>query len=111
MKKILTALAVAGLTLSSGAAFAQSASIAADAGFEGVDTDRNGLVSWAEFALIYTDINEEQFNVADADGDGSLSVEEFDNLVVNTGSIQVDTNEAGGSLVGTPKSLTDTTTE
>lgn len=111
MKKILASLAVAGFALSPVAALAQDAAISSpDQTFLGVDTDRNGGVSWAEFNLIFTDYNEEQFNVADADGNGELSQAEFDSLALATGSIGVDSGAdiavgAGG------KSLTDTTTE
>jgi hypothetical protein len=88
MKILVTALAAAGLVLSSGAALAQATgSLGVGTGFEDVDTDDNGLVSWAEFSLVFTDITEEQFNTADADGNGSLSADEFDTLNLPTGSI------------------------
>ena len=104
MKMILTALAAAGIALSSGAAIAQSANIAVDDAFLGVDTDDNGQVSWAEFSLIYSDITEEQFNTADADGDGSLTQDEFDSLVLQTGSVSPDTGGTG-TLVDPSQSL------
>jgi hypothetical protein len=88
MKILVTALAAAGLVLSSGAALAQAtSSLGVGTGFEDVDTDDNGMVSWAEFSLVFTDITEEQFNTADADGDGFLSAGEFDSLTLQTGSI------------------------
>ena len=59
----------------------------ADQSFSGVDTDRNGAASRAEFSLVLTDINEEQFRAADADGDGQLSQAEFDTLVLSVGTI------------------------
>jgi hypothetical protein len=112
MKNLLASLAVASLALSPVAALAQDAAAMAspDQTFLGVDTDRNGGVSWAEFNLIFTDYNEEQFNTADADGNGELSQAEFDGLALATGSIGSD---AGADLdVGVGgKSLTDTTTE
>jgi hypothetical protein len=88
MKIILATLAAAGIALSSGAALAQTTgAIGPIETFEGVDTDDNGLVSWAEFALVYSDVTEEQFRIADADGDTFLSAEEFDSLVISTGSV------------------------
>jgi hypothetical protein len=112
MKKILASLAVAGFTLSPAAALAQDAAAvpAPDQTFLGVDTDRNGGVSWAEFSLIFTDYNEQQFNAADLNADGQLSQEEFDSIVLATGSIGSDTGADLDVGVG-GKSLTDTTTE
>jgi Ca2+-binding EF-hand superfamily protein len=108
MKIVLAALAVAGLAFSSTAVLAQDmGAVNPSQTFTGVDTDRNGTVSWAEFSLIFTDYTEEQFNAADLDGDGQLSAEEFDGLVLATGSIATDP----ANLPGTGKSLTDTTTE
>lgn len=89
MRVLIASLAAAGLALSASAAFAQdTGAINPDESFFGVDTDRNGLVSWAEFNLVYDDYTETQFDQADADSDGSLSQMEFDSLVVSTGSIR-----------------------
>ena len=89
MRILLASLAAAGLVLSAGAVQAQSsAAISTDQSFLGVDTDRNGNLSWAEFNLVFTDVSEEQFNQADASGDGLLSQDEFDGLQLSTGSIQ-----------------------
>jgi hypothetical protein len=112
MKKILASLAVAGLALSPVAVMAQDAAAvpAPDQTFLGADTDRNGGVSWAEFSLIFTDYNEEQFNTADLDQNGELSQEEFDSLALATGSIGSDAGADVSVGVGA-KSLTDTTTE
>jgi len=108
MKNVLATLAVAGLAFSSTAVLAQDTSaVDPSQTFTGVDTDRNGLVSWGEFSLIFTDYNEEQFNAADLDADGQLSQDEFDNLVLATGSIVSDPAD----LLTDGKSLTDTTTE
>jgi hypothetical protein len=88
MKIILASILAAGVALSSGAALAQSASVTGDLSFSGLDTDRNGTVSWTEFSLVYTDYTEEQFNSAEVNGDGELSIEEFDSLALATGSIR-----------------------
>ena len=90
MKIILASLVAAGLALAPAAAMAQSASIDVDQTFAGVDTDDNGMISLAEFLLVYTDLTEEQFKQADADGDGSLSEAEFDSLNLQTGSIDAE---------------------
>jgi hypothetical protein len=90
MKILLTALAAAGLALSSGAALAQATSSLGD-NFEDIDTDNNGMVSWAEFSLVFTEITEDQFNTADSDGDGFLDAEEFDSLTLETGSVDAPT--------------------
>jgi long-subunit fatty acid transport protein len=88
MRILLATLAVAGLALSAGAVQAQSASAGGpDQSFVGVDTDRNGAVSWAEFNLVFPDVTEEQFNQADISGDASLSLEEFDTLQLSTASV------------------------
>lgn len=99
MRILLTSLAAAGLALMSGAAFA------ATGDFGGVDTDRNGAVSWAEFNLVYTDIDEGSFNQADVNGDGSLSIDEFDGLALSTGSI-LPSAPAASPLSPAPESLT-----
>src|SRR5690554_4684619 len=110
MKTFLASLAVAGLALSTGAAFAQDVgTLPAGQDFASVDTDRNGGVSWAEFSLIFTDITEEQFNTADADGNGELSPEEFDTLNISTGSISSGMSD-DAAPADSAKSLTDTTT-
>jgi hypothetical protein len=94
MKILLTALAVAGLTVAPVAVLAQSASLPMDQTFESIDTDNNGMVSWAEFSLVFTDITEDQFNTADSDGDGFLNEDEFDSLTLETGSIDAPTAPA-----------------
>jgi EF hand len=97
MKTILACIAAAGIALTGAPAFAQSddsqdevrtSAIAPDQSFAGVDTDRNGLVSWPEFNLVFPDYSEEQFNAADLDADGRLNADEFDSLVIATGSIR-----------------------
>jgi hypothetical protein len=81
MKKMLVSLAVAGIALSTGAAFAQNSD------FTNVDTNRDNTVSWPEFQLICPDISEEAYKTADVDGDGTLNLEEFDSVSLSTGSI------------------------
>ena len=112
MKKILASLAVAGLALSTGAAFAQEAAIADPSNFTGVDTDRNGTVSWAEFSLMFPDVGEDQYNTADVDGDGVLSEDEYATLAISTGSVGGgDESDGDTTGPGLNQSLTDTTTE
>jgi hypothetical protein len=102
MKIAMTALAAAaGLALLAGPALAQeTSSIAPTGAFDDVDTDDNGLVSWTEFQLVFTDISETQFNTADADGDGSLNPQEYDSLVLETGSIGSGEGVATEQAVG-----------
>jgi hypothetical protein len=88
MKKVIIAsVAALGLALSGGAIAQTTGSVTNDLSFDGVDTDRNGGVSWAEFELVFTDISETQFNTADADGNGELSAIEFEAVAMSTGSI------------------------
>lgn len=90
MRILIASLATAALALSAGAVQAQSESLAAiptDLSFSGVDTDRNGIVGWTEFNLVFPDVTEAQFNSADANKDGSLSQDEFDSLQLATGSV------------------------
>lgn len=92
MRIFIASLATVALAFSAGAAIAQDSGSAAlpptDRSFAGVDTDRNGLVGWPEFSLVFPDMTEEQFKMADANGDGSLSQDEFDSLQLATGSVQ-----------------------
>jgi hypothetical protein len=105
-KIILASIAAASLALSAGAALAQTTgSVTNDTSFEGVDTDRNGLVSWPEFALVFTDVSEAQFNTADLDGDGLLSADEFSTITLETGSIPMQSPMAPAAPVA-PQSLT-----
>lgn len=74
MKKIvLSSLIVLGFT---GAAFAQAAT-----DFASVDTDASGGVSLIEAQGAWPDLTQEAFTSADTDGNGELSVEEYDALV------------------------------
>jgi hypothetical protein len=81
MKKILTTLAVAGLMLSSGAALAQ------DNTFDAVDTDDDDQISWSEFSLAISGVDQATFDLADANGDTYLDEAEFNSLEMETGSI------------------------
>lgn len=89
MRLILASLAAAGLALSSSAVLAQDVgAINPDSSFTGVDTNRDGLVSWPEFALLYEEqYTELQFDQADQDGDGLLNADEFETLVIATGTV------------------------
>src|SRR5690606_14001643 len=74
MKKIiLSSLVVLGLST---AAFAQAAT-----DFASVDTDTSGGISLAEAQVAWPDLTEEAFTAADTDGNGELSVAEYDALV------------------------------
>lgn len=57
------------------AAFAQTATSFAD-----VDTDANGELGFAELALVWTDLTQAEFDTADVDGSGGLSVDELNSL-------------------------------
>jgi hypothetical protein len=69
------ALTIALLGLSAGAAFAQSPTSFAD-----VDTDANGELSFAELQLVWTDLQQAEFDTADADASGGLSAGELNTL-------------------------------
>jgi Ca2+-binding EF-hand superfamily protein len=98
MKKILTVLAAAGLMLSSGAALAQS-----NDAFAGIDTDDNGKVSWGEFSLVIDYVDQQAFDLADADGDGFLTEDEWGALEIQTGGIAGPADPVEQQLV--PQSL------
>lgn len=81
MKKIvLTSLFALGL---SGAAFAQSAT-----DFASVDTDISGGVTFAEAQVAWPDLTQEAFTAADTDGNGELSVEEYNALLASAAPAQ-----------------------
>ena len=48
--------------------------------FRVLDTDKNGMVTFAEFEKVYGD-DKQKFNNADADNDGSLTHEEYHSLL------------------------------
>ena len=74
MKKIvLTSLFALGLTT---AAMAQAAT-----DFASVDTDISGAVSITEVQVAWPDLTQEVFTSADADGNGELSVDEYNALL------------------------------
>lgn len=73
MHKLALSLAVLGL--SAGAAFAQTPTSFAD-----VDTDANGELSFAELQLVWTDLQQGEFDAADADASGGLSADELNTL-------------------------------
>ena len=68
MKKLILALTVT--------TFATSAALA-QASFESIDADANGGVTLAEANDAGLPWTEDQFKLADTDGDGSLNAEEF----------------------------------
>ena len=74
MKKMLvSALVVLGLSTS--LAFAQTPTSFAD-----VDSDGNGELSYAELQLVWSDLTQQEFDAADADGSGGLSPDELNTL-------------------------------
>ena len=73
MQRLPLSLAILGLTAS--AAFAQTPTSFAD-----VDTDANGELSFVELQLIWTDLTQEEFDSADADGSGGLTPDELNTL-------------------------------
>ena len=73
MHKLALSLAVLGL--SAGAAFAQTPT-----SFTDVDTDANGELSFAELQVVWTDLQQSEFDVADADTSGGLSADELNTL-------------------------------
>lgn len=77
MKKIvLSSLVVLGFT---GAVFAQGATE-----FASVDADLSTTISMSEAQAAWPDLTEEAFTAADVDGDGELSVTEYDALVTTS---------------------------
>jgi hypothetical protein len=77
MKIVLAAVATLAL---SGAAFAETAAVAAPE-FATVDTDVNGTVSLVEAQVAYPALTAEEFAKVDADANGELTAEEFAALV------------------------------
>ena len=73
MHKLALSLAVLGL--SAGVAFAQTPT-----SFTDVDTDANGELSFAELQLVWTDLQQAEFDAADADASGGLSADELNTL-------------------------------
>ena len=73
MHKLALSLAVLGL--SAGAAFAQTPT-----SFTDVDTDANGELSFAELQVVWTDLQQSEFDAADADTSGGLSADELNTL-------------------------------
>lgn len=87
MKTLLASITAAGLLLGASSALAQdTGAIGVENDFDAVDTNRDALVSWVEFELMFPNYNEAEFRKGDIDGDGYLSADEFDGLVVATGS-------------------------
>ena len=68
MKKLILALTLS--TFAASAAFAQ-------ASFEEIDEDANGSVTLAEANSAGIPWTEDQFNLADKNGDGALDADEF----------------------------------
>ncbi len=85
MRKIALGLAI--LTVSAGAAFAQT-----DTSFTELDVDTSGELSFDELKVTFPDLTEEAFTAADGDQSGGLNSEELEALQGGTTST---TNEGG----------------
>jgi hypothetical protein len=70
MKKLM--ISVAALGLAASAAYAQ-----ADMSFAEVDTDMNGELSYAELAVAWPDLTQDEFDAADIDMSGGLTADEL----------------------------------
>lgn len=77
MRKI--ALGLAALLMAGSAALAQTPLTFAD-----VDTDGNGELSFAELLVVWPDLTQQEFDLADIDGSGGLSIEELNSLQPST---------------------------
>lgn len=75
MKKLIVPIAALGLM--SGAAFAQDAA----SNFATLDTDSNGELSFTEVTVGWPELTEAEFNAADVDLSGGLSVDELASIV------------------------------
>jgi len=73
MHKFALSLAVIGLATT--AALAQTPTSFAD-----VDTDASGELSFDELQLVWADLTQEEFDVADRDGSGGLTPDELNAL-------------------------------
>jgi len=73
MRKIASALLA--LALVTPAALAQTPLT-----FTQVDTDGDGLLSFAELKAVWPDLTQEEFDAADSDGKGGLTPDEVDGL-------------------------------
>jgi hypothetical protein len=78
MKKTLATLAAFGLALSTTVAVAQPFD------FDTADSDKGGGVSLTELQTLFPDVTDEDFRLADTDGSGELSLEEYDSFVATS---------------------------
>ncbi|MDB5615007.1 MAG: EF-hand protein [Devosia sp.] len=69
------ALSLAALGLATTAAFAQTPTTFAD-----VDTDTSGELSFAELQVVWSDLDQTEFDTADADSSGGLVAGELNSL-------------------------------
>lgn len=73
MHKFAVGLAVIGLSTTAAAAQTPTT-------FAEVDTDANGELSFTELQVPWPDLSQAEFDAADADGSGGLTVEELNTL-------------------------------
>lgn len=72
--------------------------------FRNVDHDRNGKISYEELLFVFPDVTPELFAQADANGDGSLSEEEYKAFVNNETARAAGNNTAAKPVAQQPKS-------
>jgi len=89
MKKLIVPIAVLGLM--TGSAFAQDA---ATTDFATLDTDLNGELSFTEVTVGWPELTEEQFDAADADMSGGLSVDELSAVIGGAASVPAPVPDA-----------------
>ena len=65
------------LALMAGAVLISAAALAADAKFEAVDQDGNGVLTMSELVLALPDTTPEAFSLADVDKSGTLTEAEY----------------------------------
>lgn len=96
MHKFALSLAVLGLATS--AVMAQTPTTFAD-----VDTDGNSELSFAELQVVWPDLTEQEFTVADGDGSGGLNVDELNSLQPPAVPAPAPAPDAGAETLPAPQ--------